>query len=140
MIGCIHTVSTAHGKTQGVVKFLLFIKASITFDEVFRWCNVIQHKSRAYGYVKGYYVTFQKIEDDNRLICQFNGLDWSFLVNHLEFEDIHNSWLYCFTNPLELGTRVSLSLSLNLCCLYFNKITITPPIKRSVEPNSAQNT
>ena len=23
--------------------------------------------------------------------------------------DIHNSWLYCFTNPLELGTRVSLS-------------------------------
>ena len=22
------------------------------------------------------------------------------------FEDIHNSWLYCFTNPLELGTRV----------------------------------
>ena len=27
------------------------------------------------------------------------------------FEDIHNSWLYCFTNPLELGTRVSLSHS-----------------------------
>ena len=24
-------------------------------------------------------------------------------------EDIHNFWLYCFTNPLELGTRVSLS-------------------------------
>ena len=23
--------------------------------------------------------------------------------------DIHNSWLYCFTNRLELGTRVSLS-------------------------------
>ena len=22
-------------------------------------------------------------------------------------KDIHNSWLYCFTNPLELGTRVS---------------------------------
>ena len=20
------------------------------------------------------------------------------------FEDMHNSWLYCFTNPLELGT------------------------------------
>ena len=20
-------------------------------------------------------------------------------------KDIHNSWLYCFTNPLELGTR-----------------------------------
>jgi len=32
---------------------------------------------------------------------QFNGLDWSFLVKHLEFEGIHNSWLYCFTNPLE---------------------------------------
>ena len=25
------------------------------------------------------------------------------------FEDIYNSWLYCFTNPLELGTHVSLS-------------------------------
>ena len=24
-------------------------------------------------------------------------------------KDIHNSWLYCFTNPPELGTRVSLS-------------------------------
>ena len=24
-------------------------------------------------------------------------------------KDIHNSWLYCFTNPFELGTRVSLS-------------------------------
>ena len=37
----------------------------------------------------------------------FNGLDWSLLVIHLVIEDIHNSWLYCFTNPLELGTRVS---------------------------------
>ena len=26
-----------------------------------------------------------------------------------KFENIHNSWLYCYTNPLELGTRVSLS-------------------------------
>ena len=26
-----------------------------------------------------------------------------------EIKDIHNSWLYCFTNPPELGTRVSLS-------------------------------
>ena len=25
-------------------------------------------------------------------------------------KDIHNSWLYCFTNPLELGTRVSRSI------------------------------
>ena len=32
---------------------------------------------------------------------QFNGLDWSLLVKHLEFEDGHNSWLYWFTNPLE---------------------------------------
>ena len=24
-------------------------------------------------------------------------------------EDIRNCWLHCFTNPLELGTRVSLS-------------------------------
>ena len=23
------------------------------------------------------------------------------------YEDIHNSWLYCFTNPLEIGSRVS---------------------------------
>ena len=29
--------------------------------------------------------------------------------NRLLIEDTHNSWLYCFTNPLELGTRVSLS-------------------------------
>ena len=26
-----------------------------------------------------------------------------------KIKDIHNSWLYCFTNPFELGTRVSLS-------------------------------
>ena len=32
-------------------------------------------------------------------------------MKHLNFEDIHNSWLYCFTDPLELGTRVSLSES-----------------------------
>ena len=31
------------------------------------------------------------------------------VTRHLIIEDIHNSWLYCFTNPLELGTRVSLS-------------------------------
>ena len=31
------------------------------------------------------------------------------VVYTLIFEDIHNSWLYCFTYPLELGTRVSLS-------------------------------
>ena len=43
------------------------------------------------------------------VFIQFNGLDWSLLVKHLVIKDIHNSWLYCFTNPLELGTRVSLS-------------------------------
>ena len=42
-------------------------------------------------------------------IDPFNGLDRSLLVKHLVIEDIHNSWFYCFTNPLELGTRVSLS-------------------------------
>ena len=30
-------------------------------------------------------------------------------MKHLVIKDIHNSWLYCFTNPLELGIRVSLS-------------------------------
>ena len=39
----------------------------------------------------------------------FNGLDRSLLVKHLVIEGIHNSWLHCFTNSLELGTRVSLS-------------------------------
>ena len=38
---------------------------------------------------------------------QFNGLDWSLLVKHLELEDKHNSWLYCSTNPFELETRVT---------------------------------
>ena len=33
---------------------------------------------------------------------QFNGLDWSLLVKHLAIKDIHNPWLFCFTNPLEL--------------------------------------
>ena len=31
------------------------------------------------------------------------------LFKENEMKVIHNSWLYCFTNPLELGTRVSLS-------------------------------
>ena len=31
------------------------------------------------------------------------------LITKKNIKDIHNSWLYCFTNPLELGTRVSLS-------------------------------
>jgi len=28
-------------------------------------------------------------------------------VKHLVIEDMHNSWLCCFTNPLELGAHVS---------------------------------
>ena len=40
-----------------------------------------------------------------QLLNHFNGLDWSLLVKHLVIEDMHNSWLNCFTNPLELGTR-----------------------------------
>ena len=44
-----------------------------------------------------------------RILIRFNGLDWSLLVKNLDFEDMHNPWLYCFTNPLEIGTRVSLS-------------------------------
>ena len=30
-------------------------------------------------------------------------------INKVKIKDIHNSWLCCFTNPLELGTRVLLS-------------------------------
>ena len=26
------------------------------------------------------------------------------VLTHIRYEDIHNSWLYCFTNPLEIGT------------------------------------
>ena len=37
---------------------------------------------------------------------QFNGLDSSLLVTHLESEYIHSSWFYCFTNPLELFNQV----------------------------------
>ena len=33
---------------------------------------------------------------------------FTYLITENNYEDIHNSWLYCFTNPLELGTRVSL--------------------------------
>ena len=31
------------------------------------------------------------------------------------FEDIHNSWLYCFTNPLELGTTDDAFVSSAVC-------------------------
>jgi len=36
---------------------------------------------------------------DNEDSAHFNDLNWSLLVKHLVIEDVHNSWLYCFTNP-----------------------------------------
>ena len=39
----------------------------------------------------------------------------STLVKHLEFEDILNSWLYCLTNLLELGTRTADDVKANTC-------------------------
>ena len=44
----------------------------------------------------------------NGTLFRFDGPDWNFLVKHV-IEDIHDSWLHCSTNPLELGTCVSLS-------------------------------
>ena len=41
-------------------------------------------------------------------ITDYDSSDFYFSITY-KFKDIHNSWLYCFTNPLELGTRVSLS-------------------------------
>ena len=46
------------------------------------------------------------------------------------FADIHNSWLYCFTDPLELGTRVSLLhrqlwLTMRKTCPKFRRISET---------------
>ena len=32
----------------------------------------------------------------------------TFIQHNNVLKDVRNSWLYCFTNPLELGTRVSL--------------------------------
>ena len=43
---------------------------------------------------------------------EFNGLDWSLLMKHLEFEDIHNSWSYCFT--ASIVTNVMLSIRVKL--------------------------
>ena len=31
------------------------------------------------------------------------------IINIVYTMKIHNSWYYCFTNPLDIGTRVSLS-------------------------------
>ena len=50
---------------------------------------------------------------------QFNGLDWSLSVKHLEFEDTHNSWLYCFTNAhTTLGYIILLMLTQLLAILF----------------------
>ena len=47
----------------------------------------------------------------NQILQKLNELFSTLEIKHSVYliEDIHNSWLYCFTNPLELGTRVSLS-------------------------------
>ena len=37
-------------------------------------------------------------------------------------EDIHNSWLYCFSIPLEFGTRVSLTMRKRNTCPKFKRI------------------
>ena len=39
-------------------------------------------------------------------------IEYAIFTNSEFFEDIHNSWLYCFTNPLELGTRFAFASSL----------------------------
>ena len=47
-------------------------------------------------------VTEMIIRVDSRKYIEFLGFEDL-------IEDVHNSWLYCFTNPFKLGTRVSLS-------------------------------
>ena len=46
---------------------------------------------------------------------QFNGLDWRLLVKHLDYEDMHNPWLYIFSkdkinllHPGRKGFRLNL--------------------------------
>jgi len=49
-------------------------------------------------------------------------------VKDLVIEDIHNSWLYCFTNHFKLGTRVShirLTMQKRNTCLKFKGICET---------------
>ena len=53
------------------------------------WWACLRHLHRHYSYYLHGYVLTSRIQ------------------MFLEIEDIHNSWLYCFTIPLELGTRVS---------------------------------
>ena len=64
---------------------------------------------------------------ENNKYYQFNGLDWSLLVKHLEFEDKHNSWLYCFTNRLKLGLVKQYNQEL---CISSNKYYIVNPAEQ----------
>ena len=46
-------------------------------------------------------------------------------LNVSESEDAHNSWLHCFTDPLEIGTRVSLSYRQRNTCPKFKMMSET---------------
>jgi len=70
------------------------------------------------------------------IFMHFNDLNWNLLVKHLVIEDIHNSWLYCFTNPFKLRTYVSLfhhqpyvcDTQTTKSCVYLRLIFIHPVI------------
>ena len=101
---------------------------SSAISRVERWCS--QHKmnlsaDKTVGLMlKG---NFNK-ERRPRIIIQgraikfHNGLDRSLLVKHLEFEDMHNSWLYCFTYPLE---HIRLTMRKRNTCPKFKRISET---------------
>ena len=75
-----------------------------------KYCNQIQHRLERQE--KKQQIMQVEILNVKKIFfsqLHFNGLDWSLLVKHLEIGDIHNSWLYCYTNTFELGTRVLLS-------------------------------
>ena len=57
-------------------------------------------------------------------------------MKHLVIKDIHNSGLYCFTNPLELGTRVSLSHRQS--CVSIHNITKSCVYLQVLTYNSAE--
>ena len=64
--------ASAQGKTHGVVKFLLFLKVNINFHGVFLRCNVIVQEARVHSYAEECYITYQRSEADNQLICAAN--------------------------------------------------------------------
>ena len=71
VMNCVHTRALMHTKTKakayGFVTFMLFIKMNLKVVGVFHWCSVVVCK--AYSYAEGYYITFQRLETDNRQIC-----------------------------------------------------------------------